>query len=74
MGTTARPLAVITGASTGIGLELARICAERGYNLVVAADEASIDSAAAELRQVGAMVDAVQVDLARTSAGSSTRT
>jgi NAD(P)-dependent dehydrogenase (short-subunit alcohol dehydrogenase family) len=34
--------AVITEASTGIGFELARIAAGRGYDLVVAADEAAI--------------------------------
>ena len=37
-----RPLAVVTGASTGIGYELAKCCAENGFDLVVAADEAKI--------------------------------
>jgi short-subunit dehydrogenase len=41
-----RPLAVVTGASTGIGYELAKCCAEEGFDLVVAADEAEIDKAA----------------------------
>jgi NAD(P)-dependent dehydrogenase (short-subunit alcohol dehydrogenase family) len=36
---TKRPLAVVTGASSGIGLELAREAALRGYDLVIAADE-----------------------------------
>jgi NAD(P)-dependent dehydrogenase (short-subunit alcohol dehydrogenase family) len=31
-------LAVVTGASSGIGLELARICANDGFDLVIAAD------------------------------------
>jgi short-subunit dehydrogenase len=31
-------LAVVTGASTGIGYELAKICADEGYDLVIAAD------------------------------------
>jgi NAD(P)-dependent dehydrogenase (short-subunit alcohol dehydrogenase family) len=35
-----RPLAVVTGASTGIGFELAKCSAEHGFDLVVAADEA----------------------------------
>jgi uncharacterized protein len=61
-----RPLAVVTGASTGIGYELARICAENGYDLVVCADEAKIESAAGEFRALGASVEAVQADLATT--------
>jgi len=59
-----RPLAVITGASTGIGYELAKLCGERGYDLVVVADEASIESAAEEFRRTGAKVEALQSDLA----------
>ena len=34
-----RKLAVVTGASTGIGLELARECAKNGFDLLIAADE-----------------------------------
>jgi short-subunit dehydrogenase len=56
--------AVVTGASTGIGLELARCCAEDGFNLLIAADEPEIESAAAELRQSGVEVETVQADLA----------
>lgn len=59
-----RPLAVITGASTGIGLELARIAADQGYNLVIAADEPEINKVAGELRAKGVSVDAVEADLA----------
>jgi len=62
--TATKPLAVVTGASTGIGYELARICAENGFDLIVAADEPRIDEAAQELRRIGASVDAVQADLA----------
>jgi short-subunit dehydrogenase len=43
--------AVVTGASTGIGLELARCCAKDGYDLLIAADESAIEKAASELRQ-----------------------
>jgi short-subunit dehydrogenase len=57
-------LAIITGASTGIGLELARCCAERGFRLLIAADEPAIAEAAAELRSAGAEVETVQADLA----------
>ena len=45
-GANMRPLAVITGASVGIGYELARYCAENGFDLLVAADQAEIDRAA----------------------------
>ena len=64
MGTQARPLAVVTGASTGIGLELAKQCAQHGFNLVIAADEPEIETAAQALRGLGATVDVVQADLA----------
>lgn len=58
------PLAVVTGASTGIGFELARCCGQNGYSLLIAADEPRIHEAAAELRQTGAAVEAIQADLA----------
>lgn len=45
-----RPLAIVTGASTGIGLELAKRCAEEGYDLLIAADEPAIEQAATSLR------------------------
>ena len=53
----------MTGASSGIGLELAREAAARGYDLVIAADR-SLEEVAAELRAEGARVDAVMADLA----------
>jgi short-subunit dehydrogenase len=59
-----RPLAVVTGASTGIGYELAKCCAENGFDLVVAADEAEIARAAKDFEAMGAKVDAVNADLA----------
>jgi short-subunit dehydrogenase len=61
---TEKPLAIVTGASTGIGYELAKECARNGFNLIVAADEPSINDAAKEFSQLGADVDAVQADLA----------
>jgi uncharacterized protein len=64
MAETARPLALITGASTGIGYELAKTCSENGFDLLIAADEPKIEEAARELRQLGATVEAVQADLA----------
>ncbi|HEX5047436.1 MAG TPA: SDR family NAD(P)-dependent oxidoreductase [Gammaproteobacteria bacterium] len=61
---TARPLAAVTGASTGIGFELAQCCADHGYDLLIAADNAEIESAALKLRASGARVDALRADLA----------
>lgn len=58
-----RKLAVVTGASSGIGLELAKRCAREGFDLVIAADEPAIEAAAAQLRDLGATVIAVQADL-----------
>jgi short-subunit dehydrogenase len=57
-------LALVTGASSGIGLELALLCAQQGYRLVIAADDHLLDAAAARLRAHGVEVDAVQADLA----------
>src|SRR3954452_10078398 len=59
-----RSLAAVTGASSGIGFELAKQFAEHGFDLIVAAEDDAIHAAAAELAQLGASVDAVQVDLA----------
>jgi uncharacterized protein len=61
-----RPLAVVTGASSGIGYQLARIAAQQGYDLVVAADTPLAD-AAREFEALGAKVHAVQADLATTA-------
>ena len=59
-----KPFAIITGASTGIGLELAQIAAREGYDLLVVADEPGIDAAADALRQNGRYVRSLQADLA----------
>jgi short-subunit dehydrogenase len=61
-----RKLAVVTGASTGIGLELARECAKNEFDLLIAANESELESAADELRREGGAVDTVQADLATT--------
>jgi short-subunit dehydrogenase len=55
---------VVTGASSGIGLELARQFAEHGFDLVVAAEDEELATAASSLRDTGVSVEAVQVDLA----------
>jgi short-subunit dehydrogenase len=58
------PQAVVTGASSGIGLELAKVFADNGYDLVIAAEDDAIDTVGEELRgRGGVQVDAVQVDL-----------
>jgi short-subunit dehydrogenase len=67
MITRNRPLAVVTGASTGIGFELARCCITNGYDLVIAADEPEIHTAAASLRESGGQVEALEADLATRS-------
>lgn len=63
-----RPLAAVTGASSGIGLELARELARRGYDLVLGAEDARLDAARESVAQLGAAVESVQVDL-RTADG-----
>jgi len=60
---TGRQFAVVTGASTGIGYELARCCAAAGYDLVIAADESQIRTAADALEAMGVEVTAVEADL-----------
>lgn len=60
-----RPLALVTGASTGIGQELAKCCAKHGFDLLIVAEEDKIHEAGAELRALGVRVDTVQADLAR---------
>ena len=63
MAVSAKPLAVVTGASSGIGYELARQFVENGFDLVIAAENGNIEEAADFLRGMGAQVQTVQVDL-----------
>lgn len=60
---SSRDLAVVTGASSGIGFELAKQFAEHDFDLIVAAEDDAIHTAAAELEQLGVSVEPVQVDL-----------
>lgn len=62
MNANLRSLAVVTGASTGIGLELARLCARQNFDLIVAADEPLIENAARELSRTVSCT-AVRCDL-----------
>jgi uncharacterized protein len=55
---------LVTGASSGIGFELAKVAAEHGSDLLIAADGPEIHAAAEQLRQTGVEVFVVQADLA----------
>ena len=59
----ARPLAIVTGASSGIGYNLAKCCAENAFDLLVAADQ-PLEEAAGDFRALGAQVETVQTELA----------
>ena len=66
---SSRPFAVVTGASSGIGYELAKVFAQNGYDVLAAAEPVAhagvtLDEAAADIRALGAEVTAVPVDLA----------
>jgi uncharacterized protein len=63
MSAVNRPLAIVTGASSGIGFHLARIAAEQGYDLIVAADQ-PLDEAVLDFESLGASVKSVQAELA----------
>jgi short-subunit dehydrogenase len=62
--TSSKPFAVVTGASSGIGRELARQFAQHDYDLLITAEDAELAVAANELRALGVHVEAVQADLA----------
>jgi short-subunit dehydrogenase len=61
--TQTRPLALVTGASSGIGFELAKQFADHGFDLVVAAEDDELDHAARDLAARGVQVEPVKVDL-----------
>lgn len=60
-------LAVVTGASTGIGYELAKCAAQDGYDLIIAADEPRIHQAAVGLGEFRTSVEAIEADLSTQS-------
>ena len=55
-----KPFAIVTGASSGIWLELAAICAQEGFDLLVAADRPEIQAAAERFRSLGAQTTVVE--------------
>jgi uncharacterized protein len=57
-----RKFAIVTGASTGIGLELASLAAQDGYDLLIAADTPLAD-ACQQLQALGAEARSVEADL-----------
>jgi short-subunit dehydrogenase len=59
-----KPLAVITGASSGIGLELARVFAKHDHDLLIVAEDNGIHDASRKLQGEGAKVHSVRSDLA----------
>jgi short-subunit dehydrogenase len=61
---SSRPLALVTGASTGIGLELAKQFASNGFDLVVTARSDALDDAVRELAPLGGTLEPIQADLA----------
>lgn len=56
-------LAVVTGASSGIGFELAKLAIADGFDLIIAADETDIHDAAEQLRAEGGKVVSLVADL-----------
>jgi len=59
-----RPFAVVTGASSGIGFELAKVFAEEGFDLLITAEDMEIETAQRDLSQIAASVESTRVDLA----------
>lgn len=64
MSANPRSLAIVTGASSGIGYELAKLCAENGFDLLIAADQPDIRQTAEEFRALGVEAQPVEADLA----------
>ncbi len=64
MASSTRQFAVVTGASSGIGLELAKQFAQNGFDLLLTSGTDRINTTAKEIQSLGATVQAVEADLA----------
>ncbi len=60
----ANQLAVVTGASSGIGYNLAKVFGENGFDLVIASNDDRLNDAKRDFAQLGVQVTAVNEDLA----------
>jgi uncharacterized protein len=59
-----RQFAVITGASSGIGYELAKQFAQNGFDVLITSGGERLETAAQEIQKLGTNVETVQADLA----------
>jgi uncharacterized protein len=64
MAAETRPYAIVTGASSGIGYELAKECAKNGFDILMVADQPTIQQAARSIDGFGTEVEALFADLA----------
>ena len=64
MASSTRQFAVVTGASSGIGYELAKQFAQNGFDLLAVAESNAIETAAQDFEALGAKVETLQADLA----------
>ena len=70
MNSSKRPVALVTGASSGIGAALARECVRDGLDLVLTARTVDpMEALAAEFRPRGAEVTIIPADLSQPGAG-----
>ena len=69
-----KPFAIVTGASSGIGLELATICAQEGFDLLIAADRPEIHTALRQIEIVlkGNVTESTQLRFKRTGGAART--
>jgi len=63
--TETKPFAVVTGASSGIGYELAKVFGEHGFDLLINAEDAELSDAQRALENDEVDVDAVRADLSK---------